>query len=106
MPPALAAASPGLPALTCSSTREPVDWFEWGKAAFAEARRRDVPSCCPWLRLVPLVPRHGRRILRRPGHADLMNRWFVNVKVDRRSGRRRRPLPGGGADPHGRVVGR
>ena len=21
----------------------PVDWWEWGEAAFAEARRRDVP---------------------------------------------------------------
>jgi len=33
----------------------PVDWWEWGPAAFAEARRRDVPvlisvgyAACHW----------------------------------------------------------
>ncbi|MEY9929998.1 uncharacterized protein YyaL (SSP411 family) [Catenulispora sp. GP43] len=25
----------------------PVDWYPWGEEAFAEARRRDVPSSSP-----------------------------------------------------------
>ena len=37
----------------------PVDWHEWGEAAFAEARRRNVPllisvgySACHWCHLM------------------------------------------------------
>jgi uncharacterized protein len=37
----------------------PVDWYEWGEEAFAEARRRDVPllisigySACHWCHLI------------------------------------------------------
>jgi len=37
----------------------PVDWWEWGEGAFAEARRRDVPillsigySSCHWCHLM------------------------------------------------------
>ena len=25
----------------------PVDWWEWGPEAFAEAKRLGKPSCCP-----------------------------------------------------------
>lgn len=38
----------------------PVEWFEWGSDAFAEARRRDVPiflsvgyAACHWCHEVP-----------------------------------------------------
>ena len=62
----------------------PVDWFEWGEAAFAEARRRDVPvllsvgyASCHWCHVM------AAESFADPATADLMNRWFVNVKVDR-----------------------
>ena len=38
----------------------PVDWWEWGEEAFAEARRRDVPvplsvgyAACHWCQVQP-----------------------------------------------------
>ena len=38
----------------------PVDWWEWGDEAFAEARRRGVPIFLSvGLRRLPLVPRGG-----------------------------------------------
>jgi len=44
----------------------PVDWWEWGADAFAEARRRDVPillsvgySACFWCHVVGLALRSG-----------------------------------------------
>ncbi|OFW54369.1 MAG: hypothetical protein A2V75_02615 [Actinobacteria bacterium RBG_16_70_17] len=62
----------------------PVEWFEWGDEAFAEARRRDVPillsvgyASCHWCHVMAAESFTDR------GTADLMNRWFVNVKVDR-----------------------
>ena len=43
----------------------PVDWWEWGEEAFAEARRRDVPVLSQRrLRRLPLVPRDGARVVR------------------------------------------
>ena len=62
----------------------PVDWFEWGDEAFAEARRRDLPvllsvgyASCHWCHVM------AAESFTDPTTADLMNRWFVNVKVDR-----------------------
>ncbi len=43
----------------------PVDWWAWCDEAFAEARRRDVPILLQRrLRGLPLVPRHGARLVR------------------------------------------
>ena len=62
----------------------PVDWFPWGPEAFAEAKRRDVPllisigySTCHWCHVM------ARESFSDPTIADVMNRDFVNVKVDR-----------------------
>ena len=63
----------------------PVDWYPWGEEAFAKARARG-PADPPLDRLlgVPLVPRHGARVLRgRRRSPRLMNEHFVNIKVDR-----------------------
>src|ERR687885_1357728 len=62
----------------------PVDWWEWGDAAFAEARDRDVPvllsvgyAACHWCHVMAHESFEDSRV------ADLMNANFVNVKVDR-----------------------
>src|SRR5690606_15312623 len=62
----------------------PVDWYEWGEEAFAEARRRDVPllvsigySACHWCHVM------AHESFEDPDTAARMNRDFVNVKVDR-----------------------
>ncbi|WP_136707763.1 DUF255 domain-containing protein [Agromyces sp. H66] len=62
----------------------PVDWFPWGEAAFAEARRRDVPvlvsigyATCHWCHVM------ARESFGDPAIARLMNERFVAVKVDR-----------------------
>jgi hypothetical protein len=45
----------------------PVDWWEWGDEAFAEARRRDVPvllsvgyAACHWCHVSVKLARPGR----------------------------------------------
>ncbi len=62
----------------------PVDWWEWGEAAFDEARRRDVPvllsvgySACHWCHVM------AHESFEDAATAEVMNRDFVNVKVDR-----------------------
>ena len=62
----------------------PVDWWEWGPEAFAEARRRDVPiflsvgySACHWCHVMAHESFESDEI------AALMNERFVNIKVDR-----------------------
>ncbi len=62
----------------------PVDWWEWSPQAFAEARERDVPvllsvgySACHWCHVM------AHESFEDPDTAALMNRDFVNVKVDR-----------------------
>ncbi len=62
----------------------PVDWFEWGDAAFAEARDRDVPvllsvgySSCHWCHVM------AHESFEDETTAAFMNEHFVNVKVDR-----------------------
>jgi len=62
----------------------PVDWWPWCDEAFAEARRRDVPvllsvgySACHWCHVM------AHESFEDPEVAAVMNRLFVNVKVDR-----------------------
>jgi uncharacterized protein YyaL (SSP411 family) len=62
----------------------PVDWHPWGDEAFAEARERDVPvllsvgyASCHWCHVM------AHESFEDVETATLMNRLFVNVKVDR-----------------------
>jgi uncharacterized protein YyaL (SSP411 family) len=62
----------------------PVEWHEWGEAAFAEAAERDVPvllsvgySACHWCHVM------AHESFEDPDTAAEMNRLYVNVKVDR-----------------------
>ncbi|EYB66725.1 hypothetical protein DEIPH_ctg079orf0130 [Deinococcus phoenicis] len=62
----------------------PVDWWPWGEAAFAEARRRDVPvllsigySTCHWCHVM------AHESFEDAQTAEFMNAHFVNIKVDR-----------------------
>lgn len=63
---------------------QPVDWYPWGEAALAEAQHRDVPllvsigySACHWCHVM------AHECFEDPYIAELMNRHFVCVKVDR-----------------------
>ena len=62
----------------------PVDWWEWGEDAFAEARRRDVPlfisvgySACHWCHVM------AHESFEDVATAAYLNEHFVSVKVDR-----------------------
>ncbi|MEA4943570.1 MAG: thioredoxin domain-containing protein [Propionicimonas sp.] len=62
----------------------PIDWWEWGSDALAEAARRDVPillsvgySACHWCHVM------AEESFSDPAVAALVNRDFVPVKVDR-----------------------
>jgi uncharacterized protein YyaL (SSP411 family) len=62
----------------------PVDWYPWGEEAFDRARAEDKPvllsvgySACHWCHVME------RESFENPDTAALMNRHFVNVKVDR-----------------------
>src|ERR1700709_304691 len=68
----------------------PVDWFEWGEEAFAEARRREgtgrggVPvllwagsAACHWCHVM------AHESFENEDTAAQMNAGFVNIKVDR-----------------------
>jgi hypothetical protein len=62
----------------------PVNWYPWGKEAFADASRQDKPillsigySTCHWCHVM------ARESFEDPAVAELMNRYFVNIKVDR-----------------------
>jgi uncharacterized protein YyaL (SSP411 family) len=62
----------------------PVDWREWGKEAFAEARERDVPvlvsvgyAACHWCHVM------AHESFEDEATAAQMNESFVCVKVDR-----------------------
>jgi len=62
----------------------PVDWYPWGEEAFEKARREDKPiflsigySTCHWCHVM------AHESFEDPVVADLMNRAFVSVKVDR-----------------------
>ncbi len=62
----------------------PVDWWQWGPAAFAEARRRDVPvlisvgyAACHWCHVM------AHESFEDDGVAAAINANFVAIKVDR-----------------------
>ena len=62
----------------------PVQWHEWTEAALAEARRENKPillsigyAACHWCHVM------AHESFERPETAAVMNRWFVNIKVDR-----------------------
>ena len=62
----------------------PVDWYPWGDEAFARARAEDRPlllsvgySACHWCHVME------HESFENPDIAAVMNRHFVNVKVDR-----------------------
>ncbi|MFC6422429.1 thioredoxin domain-containing protein [Ornithinimicrobium tianjinense] len=62
----------------------PVDWWEWGEEAFAEARRRDVPvllsvgyAACHWCHVMAHESFEDEEVAR------AVDAGFVAVKVDR-----------------------
>ncbi len=62
----------------------PVDWYPWGDEAFAVAKRENKPillsvgySACHWCHVME------RESFEDPQIAALMNKLFVNIKVDR-----------------------
>jgi uncharacterized protein len=62
----------------------PVDWYPWGEEAFERARTEDKPvflsvgySTCHWCHVMEHESFENPRI------ADLLNREFVSIKVDR-----------------------
>src|SRR5512136_214562 len=62
----------------------PVDWYPWGQEALARARAENKPillsigySSCHWCHVME------RESFENEAVADLMNRHFVSVKVDR-----------------------
>jgi uncharacterized protein YyaL (SSP411 family) len=62
----------------------PVDWYPWGEAALERARSEDKPillsvgySACHWCHVM------AHESFEDPQVAAVMNRLFVNVKVDR-----------------------
>jgi uncharacterized protein len=67
-----------------SAAHQPVQWFEWGEEAFARARAEDKPILldigavwCHWCHVI------DRESYEDPQLAELINRLFVPVKVDR-----------------------
>jgi uncharacterized protein YyaL (SSP411 family) len=64
--------------------QNPVDWYPWGEEAFAKARREKKPiflsigySTCHWCHVM------AHESFESPATAAIMNREFVNIKVDR-----------------------
>jgi hypothetical protein len=62
----------------------PVDWYPWGEEAFAKARRENKPiflsigySTCHWCHVM------AHESFENEATAALMNREYVNIKVDR-----------------------
>ena len=62
----------------------PVDWYPWGEEAFRQAREEDKPvflsigySTCHWCHVM------AHESFEDPETAELLNRWFVSIKVDR-----------------------
>lgn len=62
----------------------PVDWYPWSEEAFRRAVEEDKPvflsigySTCHWCHVM------ARESFEDPETAELLNRWFVSVKVDR-----------------------
>lgn len=62
----------------------PVNWYPWGEEVFRRAGEEDKPvflsigySACHWCHVM------ARESVEGPDTADLLNRWFTSVKVDR-----------------------
>jgi uncharacterized protein len=62
----------------------PVDWYPWGEEAFARARTEDRPvfvsigyAACHWCHVM------AHESFEDPEIAALMNRLYVNIKIDR-----------------------
>ncbi len=62
----------------------PVDWYPWGEEALARAKAEDRPillsigySACHWCHVM------AHESFEDPATAEVMNRLFVNVKLDR-----------------------
>ncbi|MFN3534413.1 MAG: thioredoxin domain-containing protein [Desulfatiglandales bacterium] len=62
----------------------PVDWYPWGEEAFRKAREEDKPiflsigySSCHWCHVME------KECFEDPEVAELLNRYFVPIKVDR-----------------------
>ena len=62
----------------------PVDWYPWGEEAFQAASREDRPvflsvgySTCHWCHVM------ARESFQDPEVAELLNRTFICIKVDR-----------------------
>ena len=62
----------------------PVDWHEWNEATLAKARRENKPillsvgyAACHWCHVM------AHESFEQPETAAVMNRLFVNIKVDR-----------------------
>ncbi len=62
----------------------PVDWYPWGEEAFEKARSEDKPifvsigySTCHWCHVME------RESFENPEIAALMNKYFINIKIDR-----------------------
>jgi uncharacterized protein len=67
-----------------SAAHQPVDWHEWGEAAFAKARAESKPVLldigavwCHWCHVI------DRESYENPEIASLINQFYVAVKVDR-----------------------
>src|SRR5437870_10165162 len=64
--------------------QNPVDWYAWGAEALDRAAKEDKPillsigySACHWCHVMEHESFEDRSI------AEIMNRYFVNIKVDR-----------------------
>lgn len=64
--------------------QNPVDWWEWGPEAFAEAKRRNVPillsvgyAACHWCHVM------AHESFEDQTTADYLNEHYVSIKVDR-----------------------
>jgi uncharacterized protein len=62
----------------------PVDWYPWGEEAFQKAQAENKPiflsvgySTCHWCHVME------RESFENPAVADLLNRYYVSIKVDR-----------------------
>ena len=62
----------------------PVDWYPWGEEAFERAKAEDKPiflsigySSCHWCHVM------AHESFEDPATAEIMNRYYVNIKVDR-----------------------
>ncbi len=62
----------------------PVNWYPWGKEAFEKAKREHKPiflsigySTCHWCHVMERESFENKKI------ADILNRYYISVKVDR-----------------------